>query len=181
MWKFLLIPLFLQGYSLKDAFLAQKDNHYVVYQQKKNCSFYRTSYTSPYLIVEEIHLPSRKQPTSWDAWIKQGAPHATGWFIYQINTTTNALEKGYCNKKHCSLSIDANTVFLTQLLSEPCKRASSSRYAIKFLEGRMELEAKDQKSLPKLYVYKKKTQALRKWILIHEGSTEDRLTVPPHW
>lgn len=177
----LFLPLLLHSYSLKEAFLSQEKNHYVVYQHKKKCSFYRFNYNSPYLTVEEIHLPSNKQPDSWDQWIREGAPHSTGWILYKIDTINNTVEKGYCNKRHCNLSLDTNKIFLMQLFSEPCNPARSPRYAIKFLEGRMELEIKNERSLPTLFVYKKKTQALRKWVLKSEGTTSEDQYTPAHW
>ena len=107
---------------LRENIVKANPGDYIVTNQGKNYTILLIREKLPEgLIIEEITVPSSRFPgntyTKWKSWIEEGAPGHTGWFMYQLNTQTGAMNHAFSFPKNGWFEIAAADNFLSGLLN----------------------------------------------------------------
>ena len=90
---------------LRENIVKANPGDYIVTNQGKNYTVLLIREKVPHeLIIEEITVPSCRFPgdeyNRWKNWIEEGAPGHTGWFMYQLNTDTGAMNQAFSFPKN---------------------------------------------------------------------------------
>ncbi len=110
---------------LVDRFKEAQSGDYIVWQQESSLLFfYIGSQEGHELVLNEISAPiSLKnrlvdaKGAGWKHWIAQGAPSATAWLSYTIDTQRGILKSIWCCQKGCFLDPKSVQGLLHSLLS----------------------------------------------------------------
>ena len=91
---------FLQadGMTLADSLKQAKTGDFVVSSQGKNLTlFHIFDIRDSVIIIEEISAPmsERKNITSWQSWVSNGAPKHLSWVMYELDLDTKKIEDMY--------------------------------------------------------------------------------------
>lgn len=105
--------------SLKEKMDRAQPGDYIVLQQDKNFAvLFLRSIEQNSVQLEEISTAQnpRAQNMTWKEWVHNGAPGASGWLIYEIDTQNFRVAECYAPSQRQWVFIDASAQFLPQLL-----------------------------------------------------------------